>query len=72
MTMVKQVVHFQLALQEDSNKYTLSTTTNEKTKSFTVNDPSYIHVNNYSLANNSPGTLEMDPEDTFDKDTDAM
>ena len=71
MTMVKQVVHFQLALQEDSNKYTLSTTTNEKTKSFTVNDPSYIHVNNYSLANNSPGTLEMDPEDAFDKDTDA-
>ena len=59
---VKASGTYTLALQEDANNYALGSG-EEKTKSFTVNDPSYIEVNSYRLANNYTGaTLIRNPD----------
>ena len=54
---------YTLTLQADRVNYTLGTGL-EKSKSFTVNDPSYIQINSFELkVGGSGATLILDPED---------
>ena len=65
----KESATYMLTLQEDANNYTLGTGI-EKSKSFTVTDPSYFVVNQYGYG--GPGAaLVRDPEGLLDNDNGA-
>ena len=61
-----------LTLQEDISNYTLGTGM-ERTRSITVNDPSYILANSYRFNHGYTGsnTLIRDPEGLFSNDNDV-
>ena len=61
---------YTLTLQEDANNYTLRTG-EEKTKSFTVNDPSYIRTNTFGYGG-SAATFIRDPENIHSNDHDSQ